>query len=409
MAMTDAKPTIRHRFLELTTANPYARWAHGNPKPKPQLEGVYRSQPRMLDEHSPGLAIEANVRMIRELAAQTDAKGKLLHPDIGLRCVVDGCLVEADVEQSAPVSSEHRDAMLRPDRDMVRFLRYADSQDRTTRTVHGYKLMAIVDLASTLPIVAKLFPAAVSEGEAALELIQWLFELWPNCPVEVLCGDALYDESKAVAEELVFTWAIQPVFAARSDYSRELKHRETMATPKCEHGLMKYRGAEGFPTPKDRGPNGRISEVITIDARARIRWECRKGHCAHVTTRPYDDARFYTWYPRAGDHPRAYLRSAIQARRNSVESVFSSIKQLGLTGTGSDRAKWAGDRATEWLILVGLMSMTARRLADSLGVYEEKQAEAIELGLADVSNSDAELVPEQIPEAAEAPETTDAD
>jgi hypothetical protein len=391
MAMAGVKPNVLARFKELSVSHPFARWAHGNPDTKPRLEAVYPSLRRMLGEHDPELAIEANVKMLRRLAATTDASGNPLHPNIGLRCIVDGCLIQADVEQRPPVSGADQEAMIRPGRDMVKFLRYTNSEGQTTRKIHGYKLMAIIDMASTLPIVAKLFPATVDEREAALELIEWLFQLWPECPIEVLVGDALYDGSKRLAEELVFGWAIHPVFCERSDYGQLLAHRTTMGTPKCRHGHMRLRGTEGFPDPKDRGPNGRINDVITIDPGARIRWECSKRLCDNVTTHPYDDARFYTFYPRQGDHNRVALRKAIEAQRNAVESVFNSIKQLGLTGAGADRARWAGDREVEWLLLTGLMSMTARRLAHETGGYAEKQREAIELGLTDVRNSDVEL------------------
>ncbi len=385
MGTTTLRPDISARYKELSNLHPLAQWAHDYPGDSPNLSGVYRGLKQMLNEHSPKSAVEANFAMIRRLGDLTDDQGNLKHPDIGKRLVVDGVLIEANEPQGPFVSDEHRRRTLKQGRYKVTHLRYVDEKGETTKRVRGWKLIVIGDMSTTLPLVAKLFPATVDEREACLELIEWLFtELWSECPAEVLVGDALYEHSKIFIDELMSVWAIQPVFHRRGSYSKELLFYRTYGTATCRHGLMKMRGTEGFTKPSDRKENGRASELIVRTSAARIRWVCPEPasqRCSPVTTRPYEDPRIYTYYPRGGDHQRAWMRKALETRRNCIESLFSSLHHLAVTGSSPDRAKWAGDAGAEWLLVMALMSRTANRLTDELGLYEKARNEADLMGL----------------------------
>ena len=98
------------------------------------------------------------------------------------------------------------------------------------------------------------------------------------------------------------------------------------------------------------------------------------------TTRPRDNARLYTFYPRAGDSPLAIKRAALQIRRGSVESVFSSLKGRGVGGKGHHRLKLIGDSPADWVISLAALHLTAARVAHETGAYADTYAVAEHLG-----------------------------
>ena len=100
-----------------------------------------------------------------------------------------------------------------------------------------------------------------------------------------------------------------------------------------------------------------------------------------MTTRPRDNARLYTYYPRKGDHARAHLRRALLTRRNVVESIRAQLRERGLAGREAERAAWAEDQEMAWLLGTALLGLTARRVAWESGAYDFAYAEVDELGL----------------------------
>jgi hypothetical protein len=214
-------------------------------------------------------------------------------------------------------------------------------------------------------------------------MLRILFEMWPNCPLETLAGDSLYDGDEAFSFELVFDWGIQPVFVQHGKWSRKLDHHGTNGVPRCPCGAMKRKDTDNFYTAARRQREGiqRGERAPRLDAR--IRWVCPNGLPTHrgTTTRPADNARLYTFYPRGGEHELAYQRAAMLLRRNAVESVFSSLGEMGLAGKDHERPGWAGDVEVAWLLSCGFLYLTARRLAHETGAYEAARREAEELGL----------------------------
>jgi hypothetical protein len=97
--------------------------------------------------------------------------------------------------------------------------------------------------------------------------------------------------------------------------------------------------------------------LIEVRPSARLRWVCPNskpsrrsgsGICKGVETKPHDDPRLYTFLPRGGSHRHAALRTALLLRRNGVESINASLKNLaseaktnsGLAGPATLR--WTG-------------------------------------------------------------------
>lgn len=68
-------------------------------------------------------------------------------------------------------------------------------------------------------------------------------------------------------------------------------------------------------------------------------------------------------------------------RRNAVESVFATLKNLGIGRDKFECPRWAKDLTMEWLVAVGMLGLAARRLIHDTDLYERALAEADELDL----------------------------
>jgi hypothetical protein len=118
------------------------------------------------------------------------------------------------------------------------------------------------------------------------------------------------------------------------------------------------------------------------------RWDQRRPsfevahrYCDTVKTYFRDDVRLYPYLPRKGDSKAAALRQALLLRRNAVESVFSSIQNLGIGIGGKARIKWGGDIEMEWVLSLCCAFFTARHIAHETGGYEAAYEDAIARGL----------------------------
>ena len=121
---------------------------------------------------------------------------------------------------------------------------------------------------------------------------------------------------------------------------------------------MKLKDWDGFMDADARLHAG-IPRGQEVRPNARLRWVCRNskpsrrsgaGICKGVETKPHDDARVYTFLPRGGSHRHAALRTALLLRRNGVESINASMKNLGVGGKDQQRPGWAGDLEMDWLL-----------------------------------------------------------
>jgi hypothetical protein len=170
-----------------------------------------------------------------------------------------------------------------------------------------------------------------------------------------------YDQDEALAMELEFDWDLHPCFPRAGKVSKALPHVENEGVPSCPHGLMHRDRHDDFPTATWRKKNGIPRGERAREDDARIRWNCpvHAHGCANVTTRPRNNARLYTFYPRAGDSPLATKRTALRIRRGSVESTFSTLKGRGVGGKGHQRLKLIGDSPADWIISLAALHLTA--------------------------------------------------
>jgi DDE family transposase len=380
MATLSPRPEAQAAIRTLQRS-PLAMWAFDHP-PAPKRSSAYEQIQKICSRHETNLAVHANVELIRRLAELADASGRPLHPGIGTVGVVDATMMEAHIPQYRPGGPAERSAMLNGRWNKVGYVVYTDSRGNVTRRCHGYKLVAICDLDSTLPLVWTLTPASQGERAACRQLLAVLFELWPTCPMHTLVGDALYDQEERFAMELVFDWGLHPCFPRGGLVSVGLPHAATNGVPTCAHGLMHREKAEGFPDAAWRAKTHTPRGTTANQHKARIRWRCsiKDPACALATTYPHENPRLYTYLPHAGNSPAAIKREALLYRRNSVEAVFSTLKNRGVGAKGNQRLKLIGDDAFDWVTSLAALHLTAARVAHATGRYEHNHSAAEQLG-----------------------------
>jgi hypothetical protein len=386
MGFARCRPEIAAVRKKLLRGHTLASWAHDYPGQGPGKSQFYDSLKAMLGAKSATAAIHANIELVRQLGAATNAQGKPLHPQAGQIGIVDATLVEADVPQRSPkgegqLREQHRQILRGSGRKKVRPVVYTDGRGNITRYTHGYKLIALVDMSLNVPLCWRLVPADVDERAETRKLLTVLFRLWPDCPMWALVGDALYDQSKAFAHDLLFKWGLIPVFPRAGEYAASLPYVGSDGVPHCNCGEMKLKDTDAFYTAKRRAKEGIARGQGAPRLDARLRWICPNKLCDPVTTRPFDDPRLYSYLPRGGTSTKAALRAALLLRRNQVESIFASLKHLGLGGSKQERPAWACDEGMDWLLSAGLLYLTARRAAHAGDAYDKAHREAAELGL----------------------------
>jgi hypothetical protein len=408
MGVANGRPQIKHWQEEFMQATPVLNWQHLYPGPGPGAKSFYKSVEQVLERDDPAVCQRINAEHWREIAGELvpDGKGSHVfanHARAGMDLMVDAMLIEAWLPQRGYGSEVEWLELVGDGRQRCRFITYTHD-GKITRRVFGYKLLVISCLATGgLPLAWALIPATGDERSATLALLPELFDNIPELaelPEIHLIGDALFDASAQFAAELIWKWGIHPVFQPHGTTGAQHEWHKTAGVPVCGSGIdMKLDEAERFPTPHQRRtrkewrkPDGtwpRPGEWVRrnggekVDDAARIRWKCDPGLCglckgeqANATTYPRENPRLYTYLPRRGDHARAHLRSALGGMRNVCESGFAELQRMGLAGEGQERPRWAEDDEMDWLLSLGLMSRTARRLVHVNGLYEETLEEA---------------------------------
>jgi hypothetical protein len=397
MGLANGRPSIDQLLSEFTENTPVINWQHFYPGPGPSYKTFCKAVERVLERDDHGLAIQINADLVRQTIGELidDGRGGKSFsrvPRALMDLLVDGQLVESWLPQTSYGSEREWLEIVGQGRRRCRFIVYAHN-GVVTRRVFGYKAVVISDLASGgLPLVWALVPATADEREVTLRLLSLLFELFPELSelAEInLVGDALYDYSEQFNYELVFRWGINPCFPQAGQPSSEHPWHENDGVPRCgcrHHGApldMKLHAVENFPSPAMRRRKGwaapgeipRKPSGEPEDS-ARLRWKCPTGIHDPETTYIRENPRLYTSLPRTGDSGRALLRQALCGWRQVIESGFAELQRMGFIGEGQERPRWAEDLEMDWLISLGLLSRTARRLVHQTGGYEDALAEA---------------------------------
>jgi hypothetical protein len=283
--------------------------------------------------------------------------------------------------------------------------------NRKNKTCFGYNLVVIACMDTGIPVIWTLIPATGQERDATRKMIDALYRLRPDFPMEYLVGDGHYSgdgspnsRQEGLSEFLYRRYGIHGVFPRNEGRSPNNLWAKSAGVPQCRHGLMKLskegevwdakkRQREGVP-PGDPPPLGKGS-------RPRNRWRCPEENpdkrCLDAKTYLPDDWHLNTYLPHAGDSRKAATRSVILARRNAIESLFSRIKRLGVGSEWPLRKTWGGDDGMRWLTSLALLQITARKVVHLSGAYAESFQEAVEAGL--VTPNEERLFGPRIPGA----------
>jgi hypothetical protein len=332
-------------------------------------------------------AMEANVRMLRSLAA--------LYPNLPIVHVggVDGTAVTAWVKQKSGRTKDE-EALLRARASHAGFRsynrRFGKKEDVAQGEIvdakqgkfwRGYHLVALVDYCTGRPIVWTLVDASWDEAKTLHELLRVLYELWPDCPLKTIVSDGAWDEEDW--HELCERNYGVHLVASRTTDERKInaKHnvpeRESQlidyfdgrgqAFCRAHHQPLSYVG-NGFPKRDGLAPG-----EATPEAQFRLRFHCKDG-CG---TPSLQMARHWTalaYYPHHanGQRKRYAERHALLAHRNVCESLFNALKVgHGIATVGADRLRLNHFDTVHALIDLSFCMGTALMLGqerDKLGV-----------------------------------------
>jgi hypothetical protein len=307
---------------------------------------------------------------------------------------VDISRLAAPVPQIAPVSPRHLETYRRRGLELVEPIVYKHGTQYSA--VVGWKDAAIVDNDSGLCMVSALARGGAPEADILFEtLLPTLFRLWPDCPLEALVGDSIYD-NEPVCRRLVERWGIQPIFARskreetkktktvkdRDGESREVSFID--GVPDCpDCGPMTAYKREGWPDVERRRQWGIPRGAMALDVKkARTRWRCRCGRFPHVELYAHHDYRDNTYYTRDPESHFGAERRAHELLRNTIESSFARVKSKGM-GTRNGRKLSLRDAGMNHLLRIERLLHTARRYVHEKesGTYHFFHEEYVELGL----------------------------
>lgn len=366
-------------------------WAYNHPEGPTSEAGEYFALRTIVSRHSPGTVVHVNLDLLDRIASRRDPEtGKLAHPDMFKYCSVDGSLIPANVTQNPPYAPTKRQRKIiereiaGPRRPMVQMVWHAkgsgaeatdDPITKWRKKCFGYNLVVISCMATGLPIIWQLMPATGTERAAVREMLEALYVLRPDFPMEYLVGDKHFGNDRSFIGDTYSRYGVHLVFPVHASMSKQTA-RSHEGVPVCDHGLMvldktgevwgsKKRRQNGVK-PGNLPPKGKGS-------RPRLRWVCpkKKGkRCAPDKTYLPDDWHLNTYLPHAGSSEKAALRSVLLSRRNNSESLFSQIKHSGPGSEWPGRSRWADDDGMRMGLSLALMQITARRVVHESGAYD---------------------------------------
>jgi len=391
VAATPDRCDLRSTYGRMNAGSLATLWTHNFPACDELSENTWYRRVHTLcgrghkPGHDPGLAIAANVTLIRELATAVDDDGEPLHPRIGHVGIVDGTRLRAPVKQDFPRSQEHLELLRRPGMDLVDFSVY--ERDGTFDSVLGWRETRIIDQASGRTLVSALDSANSHEPHVVLKvLLPTLFTLWPDSPMHTLVADGLFDDDPT-CRDLESRWSLHPIFTRITprNTTTQLRGGATARVcdgqPSCACGPMIFHRREGFYGHEQRLADGRPRGVMApAIKKARVRWRCARGHCPEISTYFLENPRDHGWWPRRGTSHHATDRRALTLYRNMIEASFAQTKSLGIGSVGQP-ALWARDSETTLLLALHNLLATAARVAHENGSYQIFHDEYRRLGL----------------------------
>ncbi|MFY9488747.1 MAG: hypothetical protein WAP35_08655 [Solirubrobacterales bacterium] len=357
-------------------------WAYGDPTIGSTITsaaGIGNAVHALLDDpqNDPKMLVQLNLEVIQELAKN--------HERIGRYCLIDGTAIPSFTRQVGTCSDEEELLINRGTSST--FIKH-EQKGGTVKKWRGYEMLTITDMKSTLPLAWILISAQPTAFEVQ-QVMDLLFDMWPECPMKYLVGDSEFD-SNEIMQMLHEDYGVIGVFDLRDQMRAGIAAITDVGQPKCVRCKkpMKLTHREKFWTIDDRlAANKPRRERISLK-NARLRWECEHG-CLHPTkstpkkpvplklqTRPRDYWRVFTMLPHAGNSKWAHLRSALMYRRNSIKAVFSALKREKIGLIGSGKSRWIRtQREMEWIVGGSLFTQTLRRQVQLSGKYDDALAD----------------------------------
>jgi hypothetical protein len=349
----------------------------------------------------PYLAMQVNVAAVRELAR--------LHPDASIGCFVgiDGDLVAAWAQQRSSWDrkigghNEATEQWLRRRTPEAGFRAYAYTLDGPedvspggkktkvfSKRVRGYNLVTLTDLVTGIPLVWIMRDASKTHEPRTIgELLELLYQLWPDIPLKAIVADKLWDEHNA-HEFCAVHYGVALVTprkhsnwrAGGKDWGKtaksETEHKSLLrisgsGVAYCrEHGQqLTFLGSE-WPSREGLAPGEPHQKAAIEEHRKkfRSRWtgegQCGCGRLSAAASVSWSALPFYPHTP-YGRPDLFAMRVALLAARNQSESAFSSLeigfKQALASGV---RTRLLANDKVEGLISLAFTTRALILLAD---------------------------------------------
>jgi hypothetical protein len=224
------------------------------------------------------------------------------------------------------------------------------SRSQITKRWRGYNLIILVEVLTGIPCVGLLVNGSHYEPDYLEGLLDRLFELWPDVPIEAVVGDKAYDVDR-LHEMCETRFGVHLVASRQPRWAKtggirfkktgrtgRESHKTVMSVngvgiARCwRHGISKETNEESprtllfagteIPTRSGLTPGERVQPT-----KFRSRFVCRDG-CGKVSINMHAAPAALPYYPHNPyGKPRLHaMRLALLGRRNVVEAAFASVK-----------------------------------------------------------------------------------
>jgi hypothetical protein len=314
--------------------------------------------------------ISTNLELLKWLSVTYPKTGRLLG--------IDAMLIEAWVKQPGKQRSTREEKRLRRRAPNATLRTFTNPDGSLKRSLYGYNLVVITDLATSLPVVWGLWPAGkgYNDARALRFLLNDLFEKWPECPTTHIVADRAWDNVEAIEDCAVRfgihlivdrdkpSWNREPTKLTEFE-SKKIRSFDGRGIAYCRtHGVAMRRAGHQFVGREQRAKRGMKPGERANPREFRLRFECPVEGCDGKPHLHMDrDWAALSAYPHTIDGGREDLhafRLAMYSRRNSCEALFASLKighKLGLDG--ASRTHTSNESTVETLLSIGLLLRTA--------------------------------------------------
>lgn len=368
-----ARPELRGAREDLLMPNPAFDYIFDNARNSPGAKdesSIYQTFGAMLERHCPDVLVEQNVEAVRALHE--------MNPLIGVRCAIDATKIAGPFQQGRCRTGSRLDEVLSRGEEVGQINHDGDEVTR------GWYVLVIADIDSGVPIVWKTFPGTKQVQKGSIELVEQMYELWNDCPMEILVGDKEFSHGKEFSRRLIFNYGVHPIFPLRANHGKRHPYRDNKGVPFCDRHdrLMWWKQLAKFvPAKKRRAAglepgesSGTDTHMVWFcpDCQKELddEWEAGRKKTSFTRTYVKNHPLLYTTMPMRGKSRTAYERKALERYRTRIEALFSAYKRRGNGHAGVGKCMWSETiREAEWLHGGTLLGITLSCLVHRDGSY----------------------------------------